>query len=655
MKRILFVLIGLCLVSMTQAAIFKIAAEDPEFYTIAGANWSTVVDATASSGAYITATVNGTSHNAANDRHYAVPLEADTYYVYLRVYIGSGAANDDSCYVPTDSFGADAAMSDWNSTSGDAIAGESIDEQWGWARLEGSYGDTPRQYTLASAGTAIWKLSPREDGFLFDAIAFVPSTQTVTGTELSNAPFLELYARGAATDPVPSGEIPVDSEITTALSWAGAIDPNLVSITGYDVYFGTDPNTGDNPSSYVAGGSNSLSVSLDYNTPYFWRVDTHLVWDSNEISGGIDGNQTVEGAEWEFVTLPDNKIPAVTPGSDVLTAMELLEASVDGTVNDYGEGDIITITWTAVANAPAVSMQMINRTGATALENLAELTSDPNLLQDWIGTDTRDDAVNKPFGDPMVLTLKGLLPDTYSWTSYHHDPDATMTGMFDVTVIDSTGSTVTADNQIGDSNSLPVGTFNTSFTVIGTDDVVLIFDLQPYVGQGFNDAWFVMNGFELTADTVGGSPLYIDFGNVGIAPMPGYEAYEASHEQAASFTEQSYSAFNTTVSILPTWGGLATMTDTTNNPSSSSQSATLDTDWPGEYIVTLSATDSAMQTDSDTLTVMVAVDACQAAQQSLSWQDFNATDFNDDCVVNLSDFALMASEWLDDRNLTVQE
>jgi hypothetical protein len=174
-----------------------------------------------------------------------------------------------------------------------------------------------------------------------------------------------------------------------------------------------------------------------------------------------------------------------------------------------------------------------------------------------------------------------------------------------------------------------------------------------------NIAFFAMNGFELT-DGVSGDPLFIDFGPVGSPTMIGYQAYQATTQNAASFTEQSYSAFGATVSILPTWGGVATVTGTTSDPKQATQQATFTTDRPGTYSVQVSATDddlfgAAVLTGSKTLTVTVAADVCAAAQARPSWPGFNAYDMNRDCEVNLEDFAVLAAEWLDDRNLAGQE
>ena len=471
---------------------------------------------------------------------------------------------------------------------------------------------------------------------------YIPPTTQAGADALTSAILYVLGAapiRGAATDPDPDGETLVDSRTTTAVSWAAPVDPNLASISGYDVVFGTEPNMLLNPVYPVT--TESLPVTLDYDTTYYWRVDTHVVWDSNEITGVF--SETVTGNDWTFTTFPFDLVPVVT-ANNVLTSMPYLPAGLTGTIDDSGQEDIVSVVWEALGTtAVKEAKQMITRA-----QSLSEVMADPSLLMDWIGTDTRE------VGEPMYLSLKGLPAGTYNWKSYHHDAE-NQNGVFDVTVYDASGTAETTGIAYRNGNSLPVITVPLTITSNGTDDVVLAFDLQ--VGT-----FFVMNGFEL--DTTGGSgdPLYIDFGTVvsatdpnAVNVMPGYEAYTARHEVSETFTEQSYSAFGTTVSILPTWGGMtATVTDTTNDPVSASQSATFSADWPGAYRVRLSATDRT-QTGSRILVVTVATDPCAAAQRSAFWTGFSAVDFNKDCVVNLDDFASLASQWLDDRKMTAQE
>ena len=462
----------------------------------------------------------------------------------------------------------------------------------------------------------------------------------------------QLTVKGAATDPSPLSD-KVDSESTSQISWAAPVDDDIDTIDGYDVYFGTiaDPNITDNPMSFTA--DTFLPVSLNFGTTYFWRVDTHITW-TNATS------DIVTGFTWQFTTLPDDKTPVVD-GDNVLTSMEFLPASLSATVDDWGEGDVVGIAWDYIsADVPATAMQMITRTGETEMENLAEITDDPNLLMDWIGIDTRtNDVANNVFGNPFSLTLKGLPAGEYTWKSYHHDPE-NLAGIFDVKVIDDNGAAVTTGIQATSANTIPVSFFETTITANGTDDVIVIFTLQIPVEKYTLNEFFVMNGFELFD---GSNSLNVDFDQIIIEEeievvhtMPGFERYAANHEVAEDFVEQSYDAFGTSVSVLPAWGGLPVITDDVNDPTVAAQAATLTSDWPGIFTVRASATDNAGQIGSVDLLVRVAADACQGAQwDTANWPGFNAFDFNSDCLVNVNDFASFASQWLDDKNLPGQK
>ena len=50
-----------------------------------------------------------------------------------------------------------------------------------------------------------------------------------------------------------------------------------------------------------------------------------------------------------------------------------------------------------------------------------------------------------------------------------------------------------------------------------------------------------------------GGALRVDFTRIGGPVEAGYQGYFADHESAVSFTEQSFSAFGTTVTLIPVW------------------------------------------------------------------------------------------------------
>jgi hypothetical protein len=69
----------------------------------------------------------------------------------------------------------------------------------------------------------------------------------------------------------------------------------------------------------------------------------------------------------------------------------------------------------------------------------------------------------------------------------------------------------------------------------------------------------------------------------------------------------------------------------------------------GAYVLRLTAGDGAKST-SDTISIVVAADACGAAQAVPGFAR-NTRDFNNDCFVDLEDLSTFAGEWLDCRSL----
>ncbi|MDI6787592.1 MAG: glycine-rich protein [Planctomycetota bacterium] len=133
---------------------------------------------------------------------------------------------------------------------------------------------TSRTYnpgTLSPGATYYWRINSKD------------STATTTGTIWS---FTTVPLPPAqATLPAPANG-QTDVSITQHLSWA-----LVSSATSYDVYFGkTLPVTFRISTTNTAGRSYNPDA-LDFNTPYYWRIDT-------KNAGG-----TTEGSDWNFRTL----------------------------------------------------------------------------------------------------------------------------------------------------------------------------------------------------------------------------------------------------------------------------------------------------------------------------------------------------------------
>jgi len=171
-------------------------------------------------------------------------------------------------------------------------------------------------------------------------------------------------------------------------------------------------------------------------------------------------------------------------------------------------GTAVTIQPTWAPGAANAVMAMIDR-GANAVIEA------PDLLRDWIGTDTRQ------VGDPMTLTIKGLPAGTYQWLSYHHDLND-QTGIFSVTLNDAAGSKTTTDIDISNGANFKLATvtkFTTTIVANGKSDVTLVFHVtspnNPVAG-----AFFVMNAFEMTV---------VDTGTA-MGPAPAHQATDVPRD-----------------------------------------------------------------------------------------------------------------------------
>ena len=99
--------------------------------------------------------------------------------------------------------------------------------------------------------------------------------------------------------------------------------------------------------------------------------------------------------------------------------------------------------------------------------------------------------------------------------------------------------------------------------------------------------------------------------------------------------------------LTPETEGMAVVDTSVGN----SPSAELQGDVVGTYTVTLTVTDGANQTVSDSVIVKVAETPCAASQLLSTWGGFNTYDINQDCKVNFDDLTDLIVEWLDDVNI----
>jgi len=161
---------------------------------------------------------------------------------------------------------------------------------------------------------------------------------------------------GAAHSPAPTGpgidHTVLDPEHPGFISWKAPLtssdpegDPNLLSVEQYDIthyIINTDDVTDDDPNWVTAPVEATYVFDDDVTSPYaipapvisfgqtmFWRVDTTVVWDSNEMldpntytdNGNGTYTQLVVGSDWQFATEPYHP-PAVT-FNGVITSVDI--------------------------------------------------------------------------------------------------------------------------------------------------------------------------------------------------------------------------------------------------------------------------------------------------------------------------------------------
>jgi len=180
-----------------QAAILGFEAESGTL----GANYTITADASALGGNYL-ASANQTGNSpdeAADLATYSVTLEAGTYDLYARIYVGGGTGDDDSIFIGN-GFGAKAIDTgdDWirvnnlqedansyQTPEGDEFVNETA-YQWLKFSTQVTQDEAVPQF-VSTGATETFIIGHREDGFRVDAFAFVSDGETPSSAQLSAA------------------------------------------------------------------------------------------------------------------------------------------------------------------------------------------------------------------------------------------------------------------------------------------------------------------------------------------------------------------------------------------------------------------------------------------------------------------------------------
>jgi hypothetical protein len=187
---------------------------------------------------------------------------------------------------------------------------------------------------------------------------------------------------GIAHQPDPSNgaEVVAISKVVSWMSPDSPNDPNILSVSGYNVY--VDPNQFEVANATPASGNlqyKSLGQAgtsydpvpdLGYDKTYYWRVDSIV----DLTPAGGDPN-TIKGKVWSFTTTKNDQPPTVEIGTpNTITWVNKL-VQLNATITDPGDSHSpVTITWTS-SRDPNTVFSDIHVANPTVTVNSAFATS----------------------------------------------------------------------------------------------------------------------------------------------------------------------------------------------------------------------------------------------------------------------------------------
>jgi len=284
---------------------------------------------------------------------YVCKLEGGTYKLIVRG--ASNGSNSDTCHFGINGQ-VNGAQTDGTNNSINGIDLDN-DDQWDWqtATVNGTNVvviDNPGEYVL--------NIYPRENHVRIDKF-ILTKDQDLTIVDEEFGPEETAGAGGApgqAWGPAPTGtevdRIILDPDNPGQISWKAPLtssdpegDPNLLSVTKFDITYyivnnppaDDDPNLSEYGTTYPGVDSPYTPASMDFDQTMFWRVDTTVVWDSNEMldpntytdNGNGTYTQLVVGSDWQFSTASYQ--PPVVNLNDVITFVDI-GADLSATVTE---------------------------------------------------------------------------------------------------------------------------------------------------------------------------------------------------------------------------------------------------------------------------------------------------------------------------------
>ena len=432
-----------------------------------------------------------------------------------------------------------------------------------------------------------------------------------------------------ASDPVPANGTTLIPVLPT-LSWSA---PEMFTPSGYDVYLSIDPNLP--PASKVAsmqsGTTFTPAADLEYNTEYTWRVDS------------LDPNNGAPilyaGNVWTFTTVPSSPVITSQPVNKLVDSGATADFSVsadssseisyywystvDG-VNDTPDDDVLISSSEVLAVTASVDGYYyckLENSGGSTNSNIAKL------------------AVKRPLAHWTLDSLSGTL--YVDSTGEGHNAEVAGSPVF-VSGMEGNGTTVTSSAGYASVNTWNPNTYSDQLTISLWAN-----------WSGANSNWQ---------------------GLLGKRNAWGADTMMWQLESQTGAGELQFKSTNSTVSsaalpvgqwefVTVTFDG-STATLYRNGISAVSASFIMNTGTAANFMLGASQKDDSDVVDStfnglldDIWIYNYSMDKYQVADMYLGYSSVATNyvcieaydsnfDFDNNCVVNVQDFAVLAQSWL---------
>jgi hypothetical protein len=427
-----------------------------------------------------------------------------------------------------------------------------------------------------------------------------------------------LYGVIGATNPSPANGATIPVNPNLDLSWTN-MDPNVGDITYVDVWFGTEPNVTDpgyDMTKVVTEGVNTTTwtVSAPTEGTYYWQVNSYIYGPDH-----INEPNMIEGSLWSFNAVAD-LAPTVVIDTPAQMTWSGEPVPLDATVDDDGVS-ALTIAWTAAGGGagitvgfapnaavedPAVTITKVPYSAASIVNAGFEEPARPTD-GDWGAVDNWT-AIGGTNGSDIG---NWNLDTEYGGTA----PEGENVGWADAEAGEEIGlaqvltETFTADTtyeltvEVGHNNSYGMSGYKVQLLAGGT-----VIAEDP-------------NSMTIDPDTFKTSTVQYayDAGDAALVDQPLEIRLFALDAGEVDFDDVQLTA----VPPFPAPTGIQTVT------------------------LTVAVSDASNpEPDTDTIEIDVYDDACQMARMGLGLSAI--TDFDENCITDLRDFAVLAEAWLDD-------